>query len=449
MTRTASARIARTPRLAWVTVALAAFMLAPITALAETTLVYAGRLIDGRESHLQAEKTIVVRDGVIVEIRQGFSLPVDGDTVVDLRDMTVMPGLIDLHTHLSSQASENSYLETYQLEPAAYAIRSTVYAKRTLLAGFTTVRDVGDRFNVTVALKRAIAAGEVAGPRVFTAAKSLASTGGHADATNSMRSDLAGDPGPRQGIVNGVEDARKAVRQRYKDGADLIKITATGGVLSVAASGQNPQFSMEELRAIVDAASDYGFHVAAHAHGTEGIKRAVEAGVRTIEHGTYLDDEAMGMMKERGTFLVPTLMAGEAVTEKAEIDGFYPEVVRAKASKIGPAMSDTFRRAVELEVPIAFGTDAGVFAHGTNGREFRLMVDGGMKPITAIESATRVAAGVLDASDRLGTVEGGKLADLVAVRGNPLTNIDLMTEIAFVMKDGVVHKHVEDAPDAR
>ncbi|MEM1177443.1 MAG: amidohydrolase family protein [Acidobacteriota bacterium] len=414
---------------------------APLAALAETTLIHAGHLIDGRDGQMHAQKTVVVNDGKIAEIRDGFASPAAGESAIDLRDMTVMPGLIDLHTHLSSQASRNSYVEVYRLEPADYAIRGTVYAKRTLMAGFTTVRDVGDRFNVTIALKRAIAGGEIVGPRIYTAAKSLASTGGHADATNSMRSDLAGDPGPRHGIVNGVEDARKAVRQRYKDGADLIKITATGGVLSVAASGQNPQFSMEELRAIVDAASDYGFHVAAHAHGTEGIKRAVEAGVRTIEHGTYLDDEAMQMMKERGTYLVPTLMAGEAVTQKAKIDGFYPEVVRGKASKIGPAMVGTFRRAVDLGVPIAFGTDAGVFAHGTNGREFRLMVDGGMEPMRTIESATRVAAEVLGAEDRLGTIENGKLADLVAVRGNPLENIDLMTDIDFVMKDGVVHKH--------
>ena len=412
-----------------------------LPAAAGDVLIHAGYLIDGRESHLQAEKTIVVRDGQIVEISHGYRAAANGDKVIDLRGMTVMPGLIDLHTHVAFEANKAAYVEVYQLEEADYAIRSTVYAERTLNAGFTTVRDVGDRYNVTIALKRAIAAGTVPGPRIFTAAKALGSTGGHADQSNSMRRDLAGTPGPTQGIVNSVEDARRAVRQRYKDGADLIKITATGGVLSVAASGQNPQFTLEELKAIVDTAADYGFHVAAHAHGTEGIKRAVEAGVRTIEHGTYLDDEAMAMMIERGTYLVPTLMAGDSVTKNAEIDGFYPEVVRAKASKIGPAMSGTFKRAVELGVPIAFGTDAGVFGHGTNGHEFRLMVDGGMLPIQAIESATRVAAEVLDMSDRLGTIEGGKIADIVAVPGNPLKDIDLMKNVVFVMKEGVVYKH--------
>ncbi|MEM6796648.1 MAG: amidohydrolase family protein [Acidobacteriota bacterium] len=405
------------------------------------TLVHAGRLIDGVSDSARERVTVTVREGVIEDVVDGFSKPSASQEVIDLREATVMPGLIDLHTHLSSQASPTAYLEVFQLEPADYAIRATAYAQKTLMAGFTTVRDLGDRDNVTIALKRAQAAGLVPGPRIFTAAKSLATTGGHADATNGRRRDLMGDPGPREGVVNGVEDARKAVRQRYKDGADLIKITATGGVLSVAASGENPQFTEEELRAVVKTASDYGFHVAAHAHGTEGLKRAVIAGVRTIEHGTYLDAEAMELMKGKGTYLVPTLMAGDFVTRMAAVEGFYPPVVQAKAAKIGPLMADTFRRAVESGVPIAFGTDAGVFPHGENAREFRLMVNAGMNPMKAIQSATRVAAEVLDSSDRFGTVEVGKLADLVAVSGDPLEDIGLMENIFFVMQEGRVVKN--------
>jgi imidazolonepropionase-like amidohydrolase len=240
--------------------------------------------------------------------------------------------------------------------------------------------------------------------------------------------------------VNGVDDARKAVRQRYKDGADWIKITATGGVLSVAKSGQNPQFTDEELRAIVETAHDYGLRVAAHAHGTEGMKRAVIAGVASIEHGTYMDDEVMRLMKKNGTYYVPTILAGNWVAEKAKIDGFFPELVRPKAAAIGPIINETFAKAYKAGVPIVFGTDTGVSAHGDNAQEFALMVQGGMPPMEAIQSATSVAARFLGISDTHGSLEGGKLADIIAVPGDPLADIRQMERVTFVMKRGKIYK---------
>ena len=308
------------------------------------------------------------------------------------------------------------------------------------MAGFTSVREVGDRHGLSVSLRKAIQEGRVKGPRIWTSGKSLATTGGHADPTNGVNAVLMGDPGPKEGVVNGIAAARKAVRQRYKEGADLIKITVTGGVLSVAKSGDNPQFTEEEVRAIVETAKDYDFHVAAHAHGAEGMKRAIRAGVRSIEHGTLIDDEAIELMKKHGTYLVPTLMAGEWVTEKAKIAGFFPELVRPKAATIGPKIQGAFARAYKAGVKIAFGTDSGVSAHGDNAREFVLMVEAGMPPMEAIQSATLGAAQLMQVEHELGALEKGKLADVIAVRGNPAEDVKLLQDVAFVMKDGVVYK---------
>ena len=269
----------------------------------------------------------------------------------------------------------------------------------------------------------------------------MATTGGHADPTNGMKFKLMGDPGPAEGVVNGIPDARKAVRQRYKHGADLIKITATGGVLSVAKSGENPQFKEDEIRAIVETAADYDMHVAAHAHGAEGMKRAVRAGVRSIEHGTLMDDETMDLMKERGTYYVPTISAGEFVAEKATVDGYYPEIVRPKAAKIGPQIKNTFQKAHQAGVKIAFGTDSGVSYHGENAKEFLYMVEGGMAPMAAIQSATKVAAELLGIEDALGTIEVGKTADIIAVKGDPIKDISALRDVVFVMKNGVVYKN--------
>ncbi len=351
-----------------------------------------------------------------------------------------MPGLMDMHVHLTGQLNPKNYLERVQLETAHFAIQSVEYARRTLMAGFTTVRNPGDDGTITVALRDQIAKGLVPGPRIFTAGKSLATTGGHADPTNGLRSDLVHDAGPEDGVVNGPEEAAKAVRHRYKEGADFIKITATGGVLSVAKSGQNPQFTEEELRAIVKTANDYGFHVAAHAHGAEGMKRAIRAGIKSIEHGTLMDEEVMDLMKEHGTYYVPTILAGVFVAEKAEIDDYFPEVVRPKAAEIGPQIHKTFGKAYKAGVKIAFGTDCGVSPHGENAKEFALMVSAGMPAMEAIRSATMASAELLGIEDKLGSVEAGKIADLVAVHGNPLEDISSLESVSFVMKEGVVYK---------
>lgn len=404
------------------------------------TIIHAGRLIDGRSDEPRSQVSVVIDDGRITRVVDGYLEPGADDRLIALTEHTVMPGLMDMHTHLQSQHSKDSYTERFFMEQADYALRSTQYARATLMAGFTTVRDLGDNGVNSIALRKAIDQKWIPGPRIFTAGKSIATTGGHADPSNALRGEYRRDPGPVEGVVNGPDDARKAVRQRYKDGADLIKITATGGVLSLAANGQNPQFTMPELEAIVETAHDYGMIVAVHAHGSEGMKRAVIAGVDSIEHGTYMTDEVIALMKERGTYWVPTNMAGEWVAMKSKEPGYFPEVVRPKAAVIGAQMADTFAKGYAAGVKIAFGTDSGVSPHGENAHEFELMVAGGMPPMKAIQSATLTAAQLLKIDDRLGTVEEKKIADLVAVKGNPLSDISLLKSVAFVMKDGVVFK---------
>ena len=409
------------------------------TATADT-LIHAGRLIDGDSNRAVTEKTIRVVGARISAIENGYLQPAAGDEVVDLKDSTVLPGLMDTHVHLTGEYSANSNLNRFVLNEADYAYDAAKYARRTLAAGFTVVRNLGDAFNVTIALRKAIAAGDVEGPMILTAGTSLASTGGHGDRTNGWAAHFDADPGPKQGVVNSVADARKAIRQRYKEGADWIKITATGGVLSVAKSGQNPQFTDEEFRAIVDTATDYGLRVAAHAHGTEGMKRAVIAGVASIEHGTYMTDEVMQLMKQHGTYYVPTILAGNWVAEKAKIDGFFPELVRPKAAAIGPLIESTFAAAYKAGVPIAFGTDTGVSPHGDNAQEFALMVRAGMPPMEAIKSATSVAADFLDIAETHGRLQVGKQADIIAVEGNLLDDISFLEDVSFVMKGGEVYE---------
>lgn len=414
-------------------------VLAGQPALAATYL-HAGKLITAENNQVLTEQTIIIDGNKIVAVERGYLTPAAGDTLIDLSQHTVLPGLMDMHTHFSSQLSATSYGEGQRLNEADFALRGAVFAEKTLLAGFTTVRELGDSHHVSVALRKAIAQGYVKGPRIFAAGKSLATTGGHADPTNGLAYLLQGDPGPKEGVINGADDARKAVRQRYKDGADLIKITATGGVLSVAKSGMNPQFSDEELAAIVSTARDYGFKVAVHAHGKEGMQRAIKAGVDSIEHGTFMDKETIALMKKHGTYYVPTISAGKWVQQKAEIDGFFPELVRPKAQAIGPLIQKTFGEAYKAGVKIAFGTDAGVGAHGDNWLEFVYMTEAGMPALAALQAATIEGAKLLGMEQELGSIKVGKLADIIAVPGDPLQDIQLMGQVSFVMKDGQVFK---------
>ena len=405
-----------------------------------STLLHCGKLVDVRAGSIREEVTVVVEGDRVKGVEAGYSAATSEAEVVDLKSHTCMPGLMDMHVHLFIEMSPKHYEELFRLNPADHAFRSAVYAEKTLLAGFTTVRDLGTRNNVSIALKKAIEEGLVKGPRIWNAGQSLATTGGHADLTSGLRADLMGDPGPVEGVVNGLDDARKAVRQRYKEGADLIKITATGGILSVAKSGQNPQFTESEIREIVATARDYEFHVAAHAHGAEGMKRAIRAGVRSIEHATLADDEAIDLFKTHGTWYVPTLAAGWFAAEKAKVPGYFPEMVRAKATSIAPKAQATFRMLHDAGVKIAFGTDSGVIPHGENAKEFRYMAEGGMSPLEGIRSATLSAAELLGVEDELGTIEEGKLADVVATPEDPTKDIETMTRVSFVMKGGEIYK---------
>lgn len=406
---------------------------------AQQTYLHCGRLIDGKSDEVWEEMTIVIQDSRIVSVEEGYQEPSGGAEVIDLRNQTVLPGLMDMHVHIQSQSSRDRYSKGFRQNEADMALEAVQYAKATLMAGFTTVRDVGGN-GVNISLKRAIAAGYIDGPRVFTSGKSLGTTGGHADPTNGLNKELMGDPGPAEGVVNGPDDARKAVRQRYKEGADMIKLTATGGVLSYAKDGSGPQFSLEELEAVVETANDYGMHTAAHAHGAEGMKRAVMAGITTIEHGTLMTEEVMDLMIEKGTYYVPTIIAGRSAADSAKIRGYFPAIIVPKALEIGPKIQDTFAKAYARGVKIAFGTDAAVFAHGKNAKEFGYMVEAGMPPMEAIQSATMVPAQILKIDDQLGSIEADKLADIIAVDDNPLENISTLENVVFVMKEGKVYK---------
>lgn len=407
---------------------------------AQKTYLYCGRLIDTRAGIVQSGMTIIIEKNKIIDVVKGYSPVGAGDKKIDLKSYTVMPGLMDCHVHLEEQTSPTNYADRMIRNQPDIAFLSTSYAEKTLMTGFTTVRDLGGT-GVNIALRNAINKGTVKGPRVFTSGKSIATTGGHADPTNGYRKDLMGDPGPYEGVVNGSDDCYKAVRQRYKDGSDLIKITASGGVLSVAKSGENPQFTEEEIKAIIAAAKDYGFKVAAHCHGAEAMKRAVLAGVNSIEHGTYMTEEIMGLMKQKGVYLVPTITAGKSVADSAKKPGYYPDIVTPKALAIGSKIQSTFAKAYAAGVPIAFGTDAGVYAHGKNWMEFVYMVEAGMPAMETIQSATIKAADLIGVNDILGTIEKNKLADIIAVAGDPLKDINMMGLVKFIMKDGVVYKN--------
>ncbi len=405
------------------------------------TAVHCAHLLDVDSGKMLGETTIVIEGKRIKEIKSGSEkIPGATSEYSFAPTSTCLPGLIDSHVHLTMQFSPTTYSDQFRLNAADYAIRSTVYAKRTLDAGFTTVRNLADQNNDSVALRNAINSGLIPGPRIFTAGVAVGSTGGHADATDGYRQDFAGDPGPKQGIINSPEDAWKAVRQHYKDGADLIKIMPSGGVLDESSSVDNAQLTIPEIQAVVAAAHDYGFTVAAHAHGAEAIRRAVIGGVDSIEHGTYVNDEDMKLMKEHGTWYVPTIIAGKTAEAQAKIPGNYPPQVAAKALQVGPLIQASAGRAYKAGVKIAFGTDAGVFPHGKNAQEFKYMVDAGMPPLFVIQAATTHAAELLKKSKDIGSIAPGKFADVIAIDGNPLDDVTLLQNVRFVMKEGVVYK---------
>jgi len=406
---------------------------------AQKTLIHCGTLIDAVKNDAQSQMTIVVEGKKITAIQKGFTNPAGTDKVIDLKSQTVMPGLVDMHVHLENETSKGGEIKRYQQNQADIAFDAAKYAKTTLLAGFTSVRDLGGT-GVNLALRNAINRGTVVGPRIFSSGRTIATTGGHGDPSNGLSDKYTLDNQYLTGVVNGVDECRQAVRQRYKEGSDCIKITATGGVLSIAKSGKAPQFTEEEIRAIVETAKDYGFHVAAHAHGAEGIKRAVKGGVTTIEHGTFLDDEGIELMKKYGTYLVPTIIAGKTVADSAKIPGYYHPLVVPKALETGPIIQATFAKAYKSGVKIAFGTDSGVSLHGYNAYEFQYMVEAGMPAMEAIKAATITPAEIIGNQKDLGTIEAGKIADIIATDGNPLQDIKVMRKVSFVMKDGVVYK---------
>ncbi len=414
-------------------------LLCTLSVFAQKTYIHAGRLIDVRSKKVLNEQTIVVEGDKILSVKSGYQTPSQNDNLVDLKNSTVMPGLMDMHVHIENQTSPTRFVDGFRDNEADLAYKALPYAHITLMSGFTTVRDLGGT-GVNIALRNAINSGLVVGPRIYTAGKSIAPTGGHADPTNGVKRDLMGDPGPDQGVINGPYDARKAVRQAVKYGSDVIKVTATGGVLSVARDGSAPQFQQDELEAVVETARDFGIHVAAHAHGDEGMKRAVKAGIHSIEHGTLMTEETMDMMVKAGTWYVPTVTAGMSAAAYAKIPGYYPPVVRDKAMRIGAQIQQTFAKAYKKGVKIAFGTDAGVFPHGENYREFVYMTEVGMPNLEAIQSATLNAALMMGIEDKLGTLENGKIADIIAVKGNPDQDIQVMKEVVFVMKDGKIFK---------
>ncbi len=409
--------------------------------IAQTTYLHCGEVFDSEKGKFLGPHTIVVEGNQIKVVKKGYHDPAEDNAVlVDLKSKTVYPGFIDMHVHIEGEYSQDKYLKEFQNNPADTAFEAAEIANRTLLAGFTTVRDMGGS-GVNISLRNAINKGKVPGPRIFTAGKAIGTTGGHADPTNGFRDDIEGDPGPKEGVVNSVDDARKAIRQRYKNGADWIKITATGGVLSVAKSGQNPQFTEEEIAAITQTASDYGFKVAAHAHGDEGMYRAVANGVKTIEHGTLIEERTMELMKAKRAYLVATITAGKFVAEQAKIPGSYPAIIVPKAIAIGAQIQKTFKKAYEFGVPLAFGTDAGVFPHGDNAKEFIYMNEAGMPVTEALHLATYVNAELLDQADQLGQLKEGFLADIIATDDNAEENISTLTHVTFVMKNGTIYKN--------
>jgi imidazolonepropionase-like amidohydrolase len=418
---------------------IASLLSISVTSIAQRTLIQCGSLIDGILNTARPNVTIIVEKNKIIAVENGFSTPQTSDKVIDLKTKTVMPGLIDMHVHLESETSRDQFQKRIGQNMADVAYEAQKNAQTTLMAGFTTVRDLGGS-GVNIALRNAINRGIAIGPRIFTSGKTIATTGGHGDPSNGIRSDLEFPHQALDGVVNSKEQARQAVRQRYKDGSDWIKITATGGVMSIAKNGKGPQFQDDELEGIISTAKDYNFKVAAHAHGAEGMKRALRAGVTTIEHGSFLDDECIKLFIEKGAYLCPTIIAGKTVADSAKIPGYYHPFVAKKAIETGAASQAAFGRAYKAGVKICFGTDAGVFVHGKNAKEFQYMTEAGMPMMEALKTATMTNADVLDMKDQIGSIENGKIADIIAVDADPIKDPKVMMNVTFVMKEGVIYK---------
>jgi imidazolonepropionase-like amidohydrolase len=405
----------------------------------QKTILHCGTLLDMASNSPQKEMSVVIEKNKIIDIQKGYLKSATGDKTVDLKLKTVMPGLIDMHVHLESQTAKDQFQKRIQNNVADNAFEAERYARITIQAGFTTVRDMGGS-GANIALRNAINKGIVSGPRILTSGRTIATTGGHGDPSNGLNEDLHVDPNNLTGVINGPDDARKAIRQRYKEGSDWIKITATGGVLSIAKNGKGPQFQADELDALIATAKDYGFKVAAHAHGAEGMKRALRAGVTTIEHGSLLDDECIALFKEKGAYLIPTIIAGRTAADSAKVPGYYHPFVAAKALEIGTQIQAAFGRAYKAGVKMGFGTDAGVYPHGYNAKEFQYMVEGGMPMMECLKTATIINADILDMKDQIGSIEKGKLADIIAVDSDPIADPKAMMKVSFVMKDGVIFK---------
>ncbi len=414
----------------------------------DITIVHAGRLLADPAGNVTSEKSVIIKDGVISAIADGYvsgesAGAVEGDEVSihDLKSMMVLPGLIDSHVHITSENNPKGRLQTVQMSDPDRAITAAGFARKTLMAGFTTVRDVGARGGDAVfALRDGISRGDVIGPRVYSSGSTISVTGGHGDGTQGYRDDVA-EILHSTGVCDGVGSCRNAVREQVRRGADHIKLTATAGVLSNTAAGLEQQFFEDELKAIMDTAHAMGRKVTAHAHGVQGINAALEAGVDSIEHGTYLDKDSIKLFKKHGAYLVPTLLAGATVAKWAEDpDSFLTPPQRAKAAEVGPRMLEMAQRALEGGVKIAFGTDTGVSAHGDNAKEFALLVEAGMSPKEAIIAATLSSADNMGKADKLGSLEPGKWGDLIAVDGDPLTDITELEDVDFVMKGGIAYK---------
>ncbi|MCE7040735.1 amidohydrolase family protein [Dyadobacter sp. CY312] len=414
-------------------------MLMTGSAFAQRSLIYCGNLFDGVSGKTRSSVTVVVEKNKIISIADGFTAASGTDKIIDLKSKTVLPGLIDMHVHLEGETSKDQFQKRMQYNMADVAFEAQKNGLTTLMAGFTTVRDLGGS-GANIALRNAINKGTVTGPRILTSGKTIATTGGHGDPSNGIKPDLHLPEAALDGVVNSPDEARQAIRQRYKDGTDWIKITATGGVLSIAKNGKGPQFQPDELKALIETANDYGFKVAAHAHGAEGMKRALRAGVTTIEHGSFLDDECIKLFVEKGAYLIPTIIAGKTVADSAKIPGYYHPFVVPKALETGVLIQQSFAKAYKAGVKIGFGTDAGVFVHGRNAKEFVYMTEVGMPMNEALLSATKTNSQILGMQDQIGSIEAGKLADIIAVDADPLKDPTVMMNVSFVMKDGVVYK---------